>query len=100
MHFRRNRSSSSSRQPAISLPVVSSRFQGGSLLITKVCFEFTDVISWLTLVELVELGLVIGKGGRDISEANAEEHVAGYGVCTDLCRPHPTQASAFVSSGH
>jgi hypothetical protein len=28
----------------------------------------------------VELGLVIGKGGRDISEANAEEHISGYSV--------------------
>ena len=80
--------------------MVLSRSQGGSLLITKVYFEFTDVISWLTLVELVELGLVIGKGGRDISEANAEGHVAGYGARSDLCRPHPTQASVFVSSGH
>ena len=52
----------------------------------KVSFEFTvDVVSLLTLVEPVELGLVIGKGGRDISEANAEEHIAGYGVCTVLC---------------
>lgn len=63
-------------------------------------FEFTDVISWLTLVEVVELGLVIGKGGRDISEANADEHVAGYGALTDLCRPHPTQESISISSGH
>jgi 2-keto-4-pentenoate hydratase/2-oxohepta-3-ene-1,7-dioic acid hydratase in catechol pathway len=27
----------------------------------------------------VELGLVIGKGGRDISQADAESHIAGYG---------------------
>ena len=33
----------------------------------------------------VELGLVIGKGGRDISEANAEEHIAGYGVYLEPC---------------
>jgi acylpyruvate hydrolase len=32
----------------------------------------------------VELGLVIGQGGRDISEANAEEHIAGYGAYTKL----------------
>jgi acylpyruvate hydrolase len=49
-----------------------------------VSFEFIGVVFWLTLVELVELGLVIGKGGRDISEANAEEYIAGYGVCA-LC---------------
>jgi hypothetical protein len=28
----------------------------------------------------VELGLVIGKAGRDISVANAESHIAGYGM--------------------
>ena len=28
---------------------------------------------------IVELGLVIGKGGRDISQANADSHIAGYG---------------------
>lgn len=27
----------------------------------------------------VELGLVIGKGGRDISQDAAESHIAGYG---------------------
>ncbi|KAH9001361.1 hypothetical protein EDB92DRAFT_1931906 [Lactarius akahatsu] len=32
----------------------------------------------------VELGLVIGKGGRDISEANAEEHIAGYALAIDM----------------
>jgi hypothetical protein len=39
-------------------------------------------VSLLALVLAVELGLVIGKGGRDISEGNAEEHIAGYGVYT------------------
>ena len=29
---------------------------------------------------IVELGLVIGKGGRDISQANAESHIAGYSM--------------------
>ncbi|TFK36389.1 hypothetical protein BDQ12DRAFT_686817 [Crucibulum laeve] len=32
----------------------------------------------------VELGLVIGKGGRDISQANAESHVAGYTLAVDM----------------
>jgi 2-keto-4-pentenoate hydratase/2-oxohepta-3-ene-1,7-dioic acid hydratase in catechol pathway len=27
----------------------------------------------------VELGLVIGKGGRNISQDDAESHIAGYG---------------------
>ena len=62
----------------------------------------TDMVqvSLLMLVDLVELGLVIGKGGRDISEANAQEHIAGYGACTELCRPHQTQALGSVSSRH
>ncbi|KAJ7633139.1 hypothetical protein FB45DRAFT_914457 [Roridomyces roridus] len=32
----------------------------------------------------VELGVVIGKGGRDISQANAESHVAGYALAVDM----------------
>jgi hypothetical protein len=42
-------------------------------------------VSLLALISAVELGLVIGKGGRDISEGNAEEHIAGYGVYTEPC---------------
>lgn len=36
----------------------------------------------------VELGLVIGKGGRDISEANAGEHIAGYSTFPEPRRPY------------
>jgi hypothetical protein len=43
------------------------------------------LVSLLALVLAVELGLVIGKGGRNISEGNAEEHIAGYGVYTKPC---------------
>ncbi|KAJ3755722.1 hypothetical protein EV360DRAFT_49241 [Lentinula raphanica] len=32
----------------------------------------------------VELGLVIGKSGRDISQANADSHIAGYALAVDL----------------
>ncbi|KAF8205511.1 hypothetical protein K438DRAFT_513484 [Mycena galopus ATCC 62051] len=32
----------------------------------------------------VELGVVIGKGGRDISQADAESHVAGYALAVDM----------------
>ncbi|KIY46938.1 hypothetical protein FISHEDRAFT_75119 [Fistulina hepatica ATCC 64428] len=32
----------------------------------------------------VELGLVIGKGGRDISQADAESHIAGYALAVDM----------------
>ncbi|WWC85662.1 uncharacterized protein L201_000528 [Kwoniella dendrophila CBS 6074] len=32
----------------------------------------------------VELGVVIGKPGRDISKANAENHIAGYALAIDM----------------
>ncbi|KAF5388953.1 hypothetical protein D9757_005048 [Collybiopsis confluens] len=32
----------------------------------------------------VELGLVIGKRGRDISQANADAHIAGYALAVDM----------------
>ncbi|KIM53039.1 hypothetical protein SCLCIDRAFT_1223211 [Scleroderma citrinum Foug A] len=32
----------------------------------------------------VELGLVIGKGGREISQENAECHIAGYALAIDM----------------
>lgn len=32
----------------------------------------------------VELGLVIGKGGRDISQENADSHIAGYALAVDM----------------
>ncbi|KAF8222488.1 hypothetical protein L208DRAFT_1426346 [Tricholoma matsutake] len=32
----------------------------------------------------VELGLVIGKGGRDITQADADSHVAGYALAVDM----------------
>ncbi|KAH9484468.1 Acylpyruvase FAHD1, mitochondrial [Psilocybe cubensis] len=32
----------------------------------------------------VELGVVIGKGGRDITQANAESHIAGYTLAVDM----------------
>ncbi|KAJ7580654.1 hypothetical protein C8J56DRAFT_1006383 [Mycena floridula] len=32
----------------------------------------------------VELGFIIGKGGRDIPEANAMSHVAGYALAVDM----------------
>jgi acylpyruvate hydrolase len=35
---------------------------------------------------LVELGLVIGKTGRDISQADSESHIAGYGA--KFCSSH------------
>jgi hypothetical protein len=49
------------------------------------------LVSLLASVLAVELGLVIGKGGRDISEGNAEEHIAGYGVY---------QAHVFLEIGY
>lgn len=45
------------------------------------CFKFS--VRVLTCVaRKVELGLVIGKGGRDISQENADSHIAGYGELT------------------
>ncbi|KII88232.1 hypothetical protein PLICRDRAFT_41378 [Plicaturopsis crispa FD-325 SS-3] len=32
----------------------------------------------------VELGVVIGKSGRDITQANAESHIAGYALAVDM----------------
>ncbi|PBK93278.1 hypothetical protein ARMGADRAFT_1080429 [Armillaria gallica] len=32
----------------------------------------------------VELGIVIGNGGRDISQANADSHIAGYALAVDM----------------
>ncbi|KAF8801642.1 mitochondrial protein [Phlegmacium glaucopus] len=43
----------------------------------------------------VELGLVIGKGGRDISQANAESHIAGYSMSV-LSVSHPNKQTLAV----
>ena len=32
----------------------------------------------------LELAVVLGRGGRDISEADAMSHVAGYTMCNDI----------------
>jgi len=32
----------------------------------------------------LELGLVVGKTGRDISQANADSHIAGYALAVDM----------------
>jgi len=32
----------------------------------------------------VELGVIVGKGGRDISQGNAESHIAGYALAVDM----------------
>jgi 2-keto-4-pentenoate hydratase/2-oxohepta-3-ene-1,7-dioic acid hydratase in catechol pathway len=57
------------------------------------------LVPLLALALAVELGLVIGKGGRDISEANAEQHVAGYGMYSEP-RFFGIQALILVSSRH
>jgi 2-keto-4-pentenoate hydratase/2-oxohepta-3-ene-1,7-dioic acid hydratase in catechol pathway len=46
----------------------------------------------LTSTPEVELGVVIGKGGRDISEAKAGEYIAGYSACSESCPPYVNQA--------
>ena len=41
----------------------------------------------------VELGVVIGKGGRDIPESSAMSHVSGYAVALDMTsRDHQAKA--------
>jgi len=44
----------------------------------------------------VELGLVIGKGGRDISQVNAESHIAGYSMSV-LCVSYNSNKREEVS---
>lgn len=46
----------------------------------------------------VELGVVIGKGGRDISESAAESHIAGYSEYFPL--PPPRNVEAPVTDSH
>jgi len=41
----------------------------------------------------IELGLVIGKRGKNISEANALEHVAGYTIALDMTIRGPEERS-------
>ena len=42
-------------------------------------FKLSDDLNWFT----VELGVVIGKSGRDIPAAQADSHIAGYGNSSD-----------------
>ena len=57
------------------------RFQEASWLITKVrSIRGVWLVSQAQYSCPVELGLVIGKGGRDIQQADAENHIAGYGA--------------------
>lgn len=37
------------------------------------------ICNGLTECDAVELGVVIGKGGRDIPESQADSYIAGYG---------------------
>lgn len=43
-----------------------------------------EAIGILGLIMIVELGVVIGKNGRDISKADAEGYIAGYTLAIDL----------------
>ena len=44
---------------------------------------FFDFVHWFPLT--VELGVVIGKTGRNISQAQADKYIAGYGLwCIEL----------------
>ena len=46
-----------------------------------------------SILEIVELGVVIGKGGRDITQANASSHISGYSACCLLSEPRRSVAS-------
>ena len=45
----------------------------------------------------MELGLVIGKGGRDISQDAAESHIAGYGAQDSETRTHGALTAHFLA---
>lgn len=47
----------------------------------------------------LEVAVVIGKGGRDISEANAWEHVAGFTILNDLSARDLQRAEVVVGLG-
>lgn len=38
----------------------------------------------LTIMDTVELGVVIGRGGANIKISNAQSHVAGYCIALDM----------------
>lgn len=54
-----------------------------SLLTTRADLNFMTTMI-LRPCTLVELGLVIGKGGRDISQADALSHIGGYALAIDM----------------
>ena len=113
--FQRNLSSSSSLLQVTFRQVANLKFHKGLLHITKVgtcqCCSLLNLAvsthSNIVIIQctpprkfwyasstyyplprsffIVELGLVIGKGGRDISQLNAESHIAGYSMSVLPC---------------
>jgi acylpyruvate hydrolase len=43
----------------------------------------------------VELGVVIGKNGRDIPESEAESYIAGYSMFTSLKWAHDSSGNGY-----
>ena len=64
-----------SEQPPIFLRVWRSQVAHGQPI---VCPKVSDSLDWEG-----ELAVIIGKGGRDIAEADAFNHVAGYACYND-----------------
>lgn len=72
------------------LMAVKYKFLGVLLHTMKVCVDFRKRLRLGTnnlnntctyhAIAVVELGVVIGKRGRDIKQSQADSHVAGYGA--------------------
>ena len=57
--------------------------------------KITDKLDWEA-----ELGVIIGPGGKNITEADAMKHVFGYTVINDVSGPrHPAPARPAVVQG-
>ena len=79
--FRKSPSSSSSRPHRTCLlkhPEQRLRSPVASWPIMKVSLHSIPSLYLISRVTVVELGLVIGTPGRDISQADALKHIAGY----------------------
>jgi acylpyruvate hydrolase len=76
------------KEPFFFLKPTSSYLSSGKLEIPRGIlahhegkYALLQVQLWISLMlnsNAVELGLVIGKSGRDISQANAHDHITGY----------------------
>ncbi|GJJ12304.1 hypothetical protein Clacol_006545 [Clathrus columnatus] len=63
------------KEPFFFLKPTSSYLQNGGII---------EIPRGVIAHHEIELGVVIGKGGRDISEAQADSHIAGYTLAIDM----------------